>query len=694
MGEAFALMNADRHALPLSDEPANAGESQGTVFRLVARAVGLLPVLLGMCLALAGLASLAAPAGKYVWAGDFSWLPSALLYVALYAGLAWWLAKTRPDRERRVVLSLIGGSALLKLGLVLCTTHLPLNTDQAIFRHFVEVMADQRLGADAMVSLSADGDYSIWAGRAMPVHYGVRRLAGENDALWIRLLSILVSSAILTVTYAFSRRLLPAGKRKWAVFLLMALPFQSFVVTDYSHHLLSSFYLLLGTWCAWELVHEHPGALRSLGLALVAGLCLLLMMWQRGIYLIALGTWAGLLVWAGFQGMGWRRWGLLAFWLGIVPLALAMPLAQRYDAWLGRHDPHQLNSMLPAFVARGWCPESDGEYCGRYEQIDRATPGPEKKNAMWRLVFSQVRYNAKTVCVRFPVVKTAKLFLVGYAANIEESLATEKSRALPWARGLRLAAAPLFLAWACWGCFVLASGTGFAQGRWLAVLLVPLLTWGTYVFLGETSPRYSIYCQPFLGLIGAYAWSEREGPRRRLPAGAWGSLFLRGGMIFAAGILVLGGLTLGIQNVPAHHFYADLRQDWTPSDDRPVSSVVEPGDYRPFEAKILMPAGSGDMQIGWKLPGRTDSRREVALYVLGADAGLRQAELSIGTASGPLFWLPLSELAGPRHVKLAVPPDAAALWFRLRSPRGPEELSGGRLQIGYLTCREQPPEAP
>ena len=687
-------MNADRQALPMPDEPANAVAPQGAVFRLAAQAVACLPVLLGMCLALAGLASLAAPAGKYARAGDFTWLPGALLYVGLYAGLAWWLAGTRPDRERRVVLILIGGSALLKLVLVLFATHLPLNTDQAIFRHFVEVMADQRLGGDAMVSLSADGDYSIWAGRAMPVHYLVRRLAGENDALWIRLLSIVVSSAILAVTYAFSRRLLPAGKRKWAVFLLMALPFQSFVVTDYSHHLLSSFYLLLGTWCAWELVHGHPGALRRLCLSLVAGLCLLLMMWQRGIYLIALGTWAGLLVWAGFQRLGWRRWSRLAFWLVVVPWGLSGPLAQRYDAWLSRHDPHQLNSMLPAFVARGWCPESDGEYCGRYEQIDRATPGSEKKNAMWRLVFSQMRSNAKTVCVRFPIVKTAKLFLVGYAANIEESLATEKSRALPWARGLRLAAAPLFLVWACWGCFVLASGTGFAQSRWLAVCLVPLLTWGTYVFLGETSPRYSIYCQPFLGLLGAYAWSERAGRSRRLPAGAWKSLFLRGGLMVAAGVLVLGGLTLGIRNLSAHLFYADLRQGWTLSDARSVSSIVGPGEYRPFEAKIHLPEGSEEIQAWWKLPCPAGPRRDVALYVLGADAGLRQAELSIGAGAVPLFGLPLRELAGPRHVRLDVPPDADALWFRLRAAHGPEELSGGRVQIGYLTCRESPPGEP
>lgn len=689
------MMNASRYSSNAFSEPAGNEPARGQVARAVGWVVSLLPVLLGMCLAWAGVVSLAVPVRQYLLAGSYSWLSGALLYALAYAGLAGWLLRVGPERERRAIWGLIGGSALLKLLLVLVATDLPLNTDQSIFRHFVEIMADHRLGGDALVSLSGSGDYSIWAGRAMPVHYFVRRLAGGQDALWLRLLNVLVSSATLAMTYAFARRLLPAGKRKWAVFLLVALPFQTFVATDYSHHLFSSFYLLLGVWCGWELVHAGPGALRKLGLALLAGLCLLLMAWQRGIHLIALGTWAGLLVWAGFQRLGWRRWGLLAFWLGIVPLALAMPLAHRYDAWLSRHDSHRLNSMLPAFAARGWCPESDGEYCGRYEQLDRATPWPEKKNAMWRLVFSQIRYNAKAVCVRFPLVKTAKLFLVGYASNIEESLVEMDSRALPWVRGARLAGAPLFLVWAGLGCFVLAAGSRSAQGRWLAVCLVPLSTWGTYVFLGETSPRYSIFFQPFLALLGACAWPEQGGSRGWiLPAGAWKSLVWRGGTILAAGVLALAGLAFGIRHVPAQRFYADLRQGWETSGERPAEAIVGPGDYRPFEATIRLPEGSKEIQVGWRLPCRSGSAKRVSLYVLGADSGLRQADLSIGTAAGPLYALPLRELSGSRYVELEAPPAADVLWFRLRSSRPPEERAGGRLQIGYATCAPKPAGEP
>ncbi|HPV48004.1 MAG TPA: hypothetical protein PLD40_10555 [Kiritimatiellia bacterium] len=683
-------MSVDSQRLSIPDDSVNTGARRGGISRWATQIAAGLPVWLGLCLALAVLASLTVPVWKYARAGDFTWLPGALLYGALFTGVAWWLAKVRPEREGQAVLALIGGSALLKLALVLLMGHLPLNTDQAIFRHFVETMADHRLAADTMDSLSADGDYSIWAGRAMPVHYLVRRLAGVHDALWMRLISIMVSSALLVMTAAFARRLLPANKRKWAVFLLVALPFQTFVVLDYGHHLLSSFYLLLGTWCVWELVHASPGLPRRLGLSVVAGLCLLLMMWLRGIHLIALGAWVGLLLWAAFQEKARRHWCRLVFWGILLPLGLASPLARHYDSWLRQHDAHQLNSMLPAFVARGWCPESAGEYCGRYEQIDRATPGPDQKSAMWRLVFSQIRYNPRVVCVRFPIIKTAKLFLVGYAANIEEALAMEKSPVLPWVRGMRLAAAPVFLLWACWGCFLLAVSPSPQRERWLAVFLVPLLTWGTYVFLGETSPRYSIYCQPFLGLIGAYALVARRGHEAGAPTESWRRPLLRGVVMLAVGAVVLGGLTYGIRQVPARYFYADLRQGWSRVGGPASSPVVAPGDFQPLEAKIQLPPGSDEARVEWQLPVPAGVPREVALYLLGADAGLSQAVLSIGTGAGPLFSLPLNELNRPRHLRIVVPAADDSLRFSLRKAMPPENRIPGTLQIGYLTCRPLP----
>lgn len=643
-------------------------------------------VLLGLCLLAAFLASLAVPLGHYLLKGDFSWLPGFFLYGLVFAGLAWGLSRTGTNVEARVVWGIVGVGALLKLGVVLAAAHLPLNTDQSIFRMFVATMADNRLAAASMERLSAVNDFRIWAGRALPVHLAVRWLVGTEDLFWVRIMNVGVSSAMLAVTYWMACRLLPRGRRKWPVFLLMALPFQTYVTTDYSHHLLSSFYLLLGTACVWEMAYSRPRLPAGAGFSLTAGLCLLLMVLQRGVHLIAFGAWAGILGWALFNTRRLRHGVLLLLGGILIPVSLTLPVARGVDGWLRQHDRHQLSSILPAFVARGWCPETDGEYCGRYEQIDRATPQPERAAAMWRLVASQIRHNPGVVCFRFPVVKTMKLFLVGYASNLEESLALADSRALVWARGLRLAAAPLFLGCSIWGCLLMASGPPGVRNRWLAVALVPLLTWGAYVFMGETSPRYSIFCQPFLALLGAWAWPGRP----QLPGVPGRGLLKRVIPVLALLGMAMTGLVLIARWMPESLFYADLQQGWSVRADHDVREVIRAGRHPPFEAALTVPPG--DLwEVDWTLPCAGDSCRTVTLYVLEADPGLSSAELSIQAGEGPSVRLSLGELYRPRHVHVPVPSEAGSLLFRVTDGDTRQSAgTGGRLHIGYVACRTVP----
>ncbi len=681
-------MNVER--TPDGYEWADDDSGRGRVRRAVAWGVSLLPVVLGGCLFLSWVVSLLVPAWKYARPLSPTLVGGVLLYLAAFSALFWLLRKTESISESRVVWGLIGLSFVIKLILVLGVMREPLHADQALFHHFVCEMADHRLDGGTMSALSEIYDYPVWAGRVLPVHYAIRFLAGGRDVLWTRLLNIVLSSAILLVTYGFSCRLLPKGRRKWAVFLMMALPFQSFVVTDYSHHLFSAFYFLLGMWCAWDLVFTNPGLLRRLGLSVLAGLCLLLMMWQRGVHIIALGVWTFVLLWAGLNGIGWRRWGMLLLGLGVLPLLLSIPTVGRFDEWLSRHDAHQLNSILPAFVARGWCPESAGEYCGRYEQLDRVTPWPEKNAAMFRLVLSQIRYNTVTVCVRFPVIKTAKLFLVGYAANFEESLEWSGSPALPWVRGMRLAGAPIFLGLAIWGCLGLAVRPRM-QSRWLIVFLAPLLTWGAYVFLGETSPRYSIFCQPFLALLGASALAGFDrGGRRNFPAHMWRSLVLRGAVVVGGLALVLGVLAAGVRLVPTVRLYADVQQGWTSGSGTPVSGVVAPGAYRPFEVRLLLPPESPSSQVVWQLSPRSGSANTVSLYVLAAEGEVDAARLTIGSAGKTITSLSLDDVTEPRFLSMDLPSGAESLVFTLESAPGAPRAGMG-VQIGYVTFSERSP---
>lgn len=364
---------------------------------------------------------------------------------------------------------------------------------------------------------------------------------------------------------------------------------------------------------------------------------------------------------------------------------LSIPAAGRYDAWLARHDVHQLNSVLPAFVARGWCPETRGEYCGRYEQMDRVTPWPEKKPAMFRIVLSQVRYNAKTVCAWFPLLKTAKLFLVGYASNLEEGLLASQSPHLLWARGMRLAAAPIFLGLAFWGCMGLAARPRMPY-RWIPIFLAPVLTWGAYLFMGETSPRYSIFCQPFLALLGASALATFKRAKMEEEAD-WRGVASRGGFVLGGIVLGLALLAAGVRLIPEHQLYANLEKGWTGVDGKSVQAGVASGDYRPFESRILLEPESGSSQVVWHLPPRPAAFQTLSMYLLDASAGARAARLEIRALGKPLAGIPLNGLNEPRYVQMRLPFGADELTFSLE-PFAGAERPGGSVQIGYVSFSE------
>lgn len=654
--------------------------------KLALFAISLLPVLLGLCLFLAFAASLAVPVAQYLVRGDFTWLPGAIIYLLVSGGLAWWVSRQPQEADKRTVGWLICGSTAVKLALIYLIPDLPLNIDQAIFRSFVEPMADEQLSDGVMTALSANNDYSIWAGRVLPVHYLLRYLAGDGYLPWLRVSNVVASTAILFLIYLLSRHLLPAGKRKWAVYLMVILPLHTYMVTDYSHHLYSSLYLLSGTWCAVELIFGRGGWVGKICLSATAGICLLLMMLQRGIHLIALGAWVGLLVWTTLEGRDGRRVILGWVMLLVIPLAIALPAARSVDHWLAKHDQHQRSSMLPAFVARGWCPETAGEFCGRYEQIDWATPMNERAAVMWRLVASQIRHNPEEVCFLFPPLKTAKLFLVGYASNLEESLAAINAPALSWARGARLAGAPLFLCMATLGCFMLGAHFSERNIRWLPALLVSTLTWVVYVFLGETSPRYSVFSQAFLALLGAHVFSGAAEHGRRARGEQWRShrtLLWKTALVGAMLAITLVFLAMAARLLPAHYFFVDLEKGWGTSGSFSPDEISQPGDYHPFEVRLHVPSGAGKVVAFYSLPVRFNASTEVTLYLLGRDETLDGSDLLIKTEAGML--LQRSVLSGevrPQRICLELPPRSEKLVFEII--RNGPDVQPGSVQIGYL----------
>ncbi|MBP5787765.1 MAG: hypothetical protein J6Y19_08130 [Kiritimatiellae bacterium] len=636
--------------------------------RILFELLGLLSVCLACFAALSFAASIGLIAAKLIGTGKSAGCLSGFLYL-LFVGLAGYLLK-RTDRyqEKHVVACMIGFGVVIKTSFVLFFPNLPLNADQALFRLFAERLADARFDS-AMLSALCHRYDPLWASRCFPVHYLVHRLGGTQALTCLKVLNVFAASMMLCLTYAISRHVLPPGKRKWAVFLLLALPLQTFWVTDYSHHIFSSLYLLTFTWTACELAFGDRAIWHQLCLSCLATICLLFMAWQGGVDWIALGM-AGIFTVVYFLSQSdIRKSMFLALFLLLVPACgrtiLKGPLLLD-RIWAS--DIQRQGSLLPAFMARGWCPITGGEYCARYEQLAQATPAAQETKTMFRLVASQIREEPVKTTILLPFVKTAKLFLVGYASNLEESLTLAHSPALPHMNWIRRLGTSFFLFWVLLGGMRL-SGAKTCPLVWTPVLLLPILTWGAYVLAGETSPRYSVFCQPALAIIGAFAFCKRP-----FSPPAWRIVLPRTIAVLFLSLLAAVVLIGSIRLLPAHLLFANLQINKN-------GTMKGSGLYSVFEHAMDLPPGMESTTMLWRVPHGTTS---CSFYPLACTGSMTDAHLEIRSMDGErLLVLPLGKHIRPKYEVFSLPPNTGELRVFLSRP--PFATKGaGVFTFGYL----------
>ena len=635
-----------------------------------------------LALSLSLAAAVGIPFAKYAAAGDFDWLPGAGLYLAFWIAAAWFIHRAPMHRERAVIAAIILVAGIARLAFVLITPPLPLNTDQEILRYFMEHMAGGGLSAESMRELSQVNDYSVWASRVLPAHYLMRWAGGEHHLLLMRICNVLASLATLALVARLSAHLLPAGAKKWAVFMMASLPLQSFITTDYSHHLYSSLYLLAGTVCVLEIRRGANGPyVRFIGLSCIAGLFLLLVMLQRGVHMIALAAWFSLAIFPESEKVSATQWFRNIVLMVGLPLLIAASAAGAVDRWLASHAGEEMGSALPGFMARGWCPETGGEYVRRFEEVEKATDPVNRPAAMLRLVLSQAYYNPFESCVKLPAIKAAKLFLAGYANNLEEALSTMQSHWLNWARGARFAAAVLFILFGLAGYMSLLATTPGERAASMAVIIFPVLVWIAYGILGETSPRYSIFCQAFLALAGGrgLAMLLRRQPSDRI--------FVRSSirpLATAAAMLVVlyGSFAAFAYRLPDHRIYADWARGWTAAHDG-SEAIVKPGDYYPFEARLIFPSGQG--VATWSMPESVEQTSRVSFYLLGSDAPV-PVRLKISGQSGEILHDAGVVGGGVSHISFVLPAGVSEINLNVHA-EGDGVVAGQAttLLVGYFS---------
>ncbi|HAL91646.1 MAG TPA: hypothetical protein DCM68_01315 [Verrucomicrobia bacterium] len=606
---------------------------------------------------------------------------AAYLAVAI-AGVAGLRKIHRHGGVRAFLWTALAVSMLIQLAAILASDrHWEWTGDAHIFQHYLDRLSESGYSAETLGELSQNYDYPIWTRRALPFYYALRMGTGDHFGLAVQLFQALLVSLSLVLAWRISRLLFGERAAFWTVSLQWLMPFRWSICLDLNHYIPGGFYFLSALWVLVEWSRGNPGVGRKWGLALCAGLLLPLMRLEGGIDQVYLASAAGVLLlqWAsGSQNTRQTLQAALAWMAG--PLLISTLLLPPLSARLDQANRHRLSSGTMAFVARGWMPETGGEYSVTYEQIDWLTPAASKQSMQASLLASQAFYNPWTLLFRLLPEKMAKYFLLGYASGAEEMLihngADTSARLAKGARiAYLLAGLPLML-WGGWLLLPLLRRT-----HRLCLVLPCVLFCAFTALVGETSPRYSIYIQPFLFMLGALplAWSRQ---RNRL-------LFRSArapGVMAAASLCILWLLMAGILFAARPWLQTHAVQDMRRWKTSPRSQSLDlPPTLAPFELH-LPPASHAPSWGEIQLPLPAGQSAEFSFYILPM-AGLSASRgtpaiLRRQTAQGMVE----EKLSLPARVTLALEAGDSR-FFELLSPSTPPPFP---LIIGYTTLRPAP----
>ena len=570
----------------------------------------------------------AGEANAPVWLGLVAY---ALLAAVLVAGLA-WLRGRRGDRfflGAAVALSL-----LAQLGAVWAAdARWNWTGDAYIFRHYLDVLSAGGYAPETLGNLSRHYDYRVWTLRALPFYHALRVAAADRFIPAAQTFQALLIALSLALAWRIAR--LSFGRRVafWTVAFQLLMPFRAFICLELNHHVLGGFYFLVGLWLLTEWFRPGRRPWQTAVLATGAAGLLPLMRLEGGIDAVWTGAVAlvAFLAWlAGMQTVG-RTLRSAVFLLALPLLAARLLVGPLFDR-IERADLHRHEGSRIGFMARGWAPETGGEYCGTYEVVDYLTPRAEKKPVQVAILASQAYYNPRVLLTSLLPIKLAKYFLVGYASGAEEMLAQNgATRARALAEGARTAFLLALLPFMFWGAWLLLPRLRAARG--LSLILPCALLAATYVLLGETSPRYSFYVQPFLFMLAALPLAAPPARRRRwaraaVRPGLAAAIALGGVWLAAAAALAVARPALGRAALP------DLRA-WSAAD---TAALAVPATLAPFEIRLEPHVASGGTAWGpVRLPALAPAPRAVAFYLLpeGVPAAqLQTVQVATETAAG------------------------------------------------------------
>lgn len=379
----------------------------------------------------------------------------------------------------------------------------PLNFggDARHFAYFLNHLAHHGFTLETLTPLTGFYDYTVWMRRALPFYYGLRLLSSEQSWVLIQIFQAFVLNCSLFLTWKIACRLCNRKVAWWAFVIHGIMPYQWTAYLDLNHHIVGAFYF----WCALFLLIRWATAVNTTGwmacYAVFVGCLAILMRFEGSI--LQVFVFSSLLI-VSIQFLQ-RRFSLRKSLIGLLLFVLLPYLSAQwvitpYNRYIQQAQPEAMSSGDIAFVTRGWMPETGGEYSGTYEQLDWLTPTEERQGVQERILKSQIYYNLPYLAFRLLPIKMAKFFLIGYASATEEMLHHNQLHLF----AQRLAAGRTFFVLVILPLILWGGVRAVADLRKskLLYLIVPcsIFALGT-ILLGETSPRYAAYVQPFLFIL-------------------------------------------------------------------------------------------------------------------------------------------------------------------------------------------------
>ena len=575
----------------------------------------------------------------------------------------WITVKTDNFSDFRFVAILASIVFVLKLVWIGFHLEYPQLADHAIFLDFVTRLSRAGFSASELTQLSSSYDYYIWVSRGFPFLHILAAWIPGHHVIAAMVLNAGFQSVTLLLTDRIGSRLIPDRRsRRIGLILLACIPFHWWQTLEYGHHIFSTFCICGSIFIAIKLAEAKSFSstfIWSAILGVVFGvLALQVGVDQLGFGLAIIAAGVTLLSranpHAGCRGL---LRGMMRLFTGmLVAVVVWQTVKTTYFDWQASFDRHHLSSGVAGFMARGWSLEQWGEYDGRIEQIDRITPPGENRETMLAMVASRIYHQPVIAFAALLPVKVAKYSLVGFATVAEDALGTMGRPAeLSWFRWLRLFYAPLFLLLALCAVLHLAS-SDISDQRLMLPSIFLLAACGVFTLMGETSPRYSIYVQPFMALLAG------SGFRLLLVPGNSKS-FVYGArkltpclpvilILYLLGCLALWGLT---QSLPAQYINVKIQAEDSTNALR----------FEPFAVRVTPEshAESDDMIEG------------EAVFYAWRDFANTGGVFTVTMNNDELLRLPIQEMPAAQryHVRLNQP---GKLLFR---------VTGGDMErVGYI----------